>query len=314
MLRLISVASVTLTAILLTATPATAQRLSERIENVRQQRAAAERERQQTAAQRLTQMVENVDFQSTRVQQAVQWWSQQTGIAVVVNWESMLIDGVDPDTPITLSLRRVPANQLLSLLLQQASPDEALIAEATPWYVEIMTRRQANRRTVTRVYDIMDLLHPVPNFDNAPQFDLESALDDEDGGSGRGGRGGGRGDGNRGGGGGGGLFGDSDDDREDVDIPSRAERAEELMDMIRTSIEPDIWQEFGGEHASIRFYNGHLIINAPMYVHRQIGTPINVRPRPTLRGSRSTGNADRRANTAPTSERRPAARGVAGRQ
>ncbi|MFA9476815.1 hypothetical protein ACERK3_00780 [Phycisphaerales bacterium AB-hyl4] len=322
MYRGIWIATLAMTAMSFVAAPAAAQRLSERIEHVRQQRAQEERAnneraQEQGVAQRLQGVIDNANFENTTAQEAVRWWSEQTGIPVVVDWDAMLMEGVDGDTRITMSLRRVPANQLLVVLLRMASPDVELIAEASQWYVEIMTRSQANRRPTVRIYDINDLLHVVPNFNNAPRFDLESALDADHvgGGRGGGGRGGGGGGGRGGGGGGGGLFGDTGTDRDDTEIPSRRERAEELIDMIRNTIAPEIWLEHGGEYGSIRYYNGHLIVSAPNYVHQQIGSPINMRPRPTARGGSRTRADNERRSTAPLQGERPArSRGVAGRQ
>ena len=51
--------------------------------------------------------------------------------------------------------------------------------------MEVMTRDQAIRNPVLRVYDIGDLLHMVPNFDDAPQCDLGEGLSNTSNGVGR---------------------------------------------------------------------------------------------------------------------------------
>ena len=43
------------------------------------------------------------------------------------------------------------------------------------------------------------------------------------------------------------------------------------MDIILETIEPDAWLDNGGDAASIRYYEGVLIIRAPDYIQRQIG-------------------------------------------
>ena len=44
-------------------------------------------------------------------------------------------------------------------------------------------------------------------------------------------------------------------------------------------MEPDAWDINGGEYATIRYYQGTLIIRAPDYIHRQIGGyPFVLRP------------------------------------
>jgi hypothetical protein len=40
--------------------------------------------------------------------------------------------------------------------------------------------------------------------------------------------------------------------------------------MIRETVRPEIWRENGGA-ASIRFYNGNLIVTAPRSVQEAIG-------------------------------------------
>jgi hypothetical protein len=56
-------------------------------------------------------------------------------------------------------------------------------------------------------------------------------------------------------------------------VPTKNESGQSIAEMIRNTIEPDIWQENGGLYASARYYDGRLIVNAPLYVHRQIGIP-----------------------------------------
>ncbi len=55
---------------------------------------------------------------------------------------------------------------------------------------------------------------------------------------------------------------------------TRAEREEQLAQMIRAVIEPDVWQANGGAFSRLRIRNGLLIVRAPRYVHRQIGWPV----------------------------------------
>ena len=57
------------------------------------------------------------------------------------------------------------------------------------------------------------------------------------------------------------------------------------------TIEPDAWQVNGGDAASIRYYQGTLIVRAPDYIQRQLGGyPFVVRP---MSSSMSSGNGPR---------------------
>ena len=240
---------------------AAAQGIDERIAEVRRQRLAAAHQADHADTdlrEKLNVLIDPVVIREAPFDEAVRWWSDTTGVPVVVNWRNLENDGIDIRQPITLELRNAPAPRVLGLIMRLGSQDEPLIYEITPWYIQIMTRREANRHTVTRIYDIADLLHRVPHFDEAPDFDLSSIL----------GSGGGSG---RSGGAGQSLF-DTGGADERERLPSKAERGEEIAQLIRDVIEPDIWQAHGGEHSSIRYIDKRLVIRAPLYVHAQIGT------------------------------------------
>jgi len=121
----------------------------------------------------------------------------------------------------------------------------------------------------------------IPDFTDAPSFDL-SSLSNQTQSQQSGGAGGGVGGGVGGGGGGSsggqqGIFGGSGSGgNQNREAPGRSkqERATDLMDLIRAVIQPDVWQENGGK-ASIRFYGGSLIITAPRAVHEAIGGPLD---------------------------------------
>ncbi|MGI9014075.1 MAG: hypothetical protein ACR2GY_07485 [Phycisphaerales bacterium] len=46
--------------------------------------------------------------------------------------------------------------------------------------------------------------------------------------------------------------------------------AEELIDILISTIEPTAWEQCGGPAASVRYYKGMLIITAPPYIHREV--------------------------------------------
>ena len=216
---------------------------------------------------KLRNIVDPVNIQNIPAREALNWWSRSTGINLVVNWRRLDEQGIDLEAPLTVKLRNVRAGHLLKILLRQLSPDETLIYQAVAGVLEVLTREKANRLTKTRIYDVNDLLLVIPKFTNAPSFDLNAALSNtEAGGSGTGSRGGG------GSGSSQGIF--DEDDNEDEELPkSRGERGEDLAQLIRDSIESDIWAAHGGLYSSIKYFDGRLVIKAPQYVHEQIGIP-----------------------------------------
>jgi len=105
--------------------------------------------------------------------------------------------------------------------------------------------------------------HRPPQVPNAP-----SRSGNRGGGGSGGGGGGGFGGGYGGGGSGGDVFEEND---EEIARPTAEELAEELIEIITESIEPDRWEDNGGLAATVRYYQGSLIIEAPPYIHRQVG-------------------------------------------
>lgn len=285
---------------LLVATKAPGQSLQDRIASVRRQRATVQQldapaPQRNSIGRKLGDLIERVEFDANEAKEAFQWWSLTSDIPLVIDWNGLELEAIDRTAPIILRLRNLPAGQVLALLIRQIEvPGVELIIQSTPWYMEVMTKTQANRQTVIRVYDVRDLLCAVPNFTNPPDFDLNEALSNTSSGGSGGGRGGGRG------GSSGRLFGDSASDDDAQDLTTRAERVEELVQLIRDSIEPDIWQLNGGEYASIRYLQGRLIVNAPQYVHDQIGVPtVSQRRVPRSPGTSAQPVLSYRPSTAP---------------
>lgn len=163
--------------------------------------------------------------------------------------------GIDPETTITIKATGVPGLILLERILDRVGrADEG--ARAYTWQftetgsIEFGPRDALNRRQFLEVYDISELLFVVPRFDNAPEFDLASALQSSGGG-----------------GGGSPITGAGNNDDDDV---STEDRRKAIIDLIQGNIAPDEWVALGGSGASISGYGTSLLITAPDYIHRQI--------------------------------------------
>ena len=227
-----------------------------------------------SVSQRLAMPVDPAKLDHVPAKQAFEWWSHTSGVPLVINWDKMEKDGIDPATPINLDLRDVPAKELLDMMMQQAS-DQPLIYESTPWYVSITTKTEANRHMVLRTYDVGDLIHDSPPISNVPRLDLGSALSNTNMSSNAGTSGSttsGNSSSGSNSGSSNGLFGQNSTNQQTTKVRSEDERTDELAKIIRDTIEPTIWTENGGQ-ASIRSFRGHLIVNAPAYVQAQIGIP-----------------------------------------
>jgi hypothetical protein len=165
--------------------------------------------------------------------------------------------GMDPGTLITIRVDNVPALTVLERVLERAERIEGIGSEYT-WQlsdigtIECGPKTALNEHQRIELYDIADLILVIPDFDNAPDFNLQSSL-------------------SSGGGGGGGGSPFSGGGGQDVEIESQAERAQKIIDLIESTVEPDQWANAGGDGASLTVYRTSLIINAPDYIHRQIG-------------------------------------------
>ena len=101
----------------------------------------------------------------------------------------------------------------------------------------------------------------MPNFTNAPSFDLNEALSNtSSGGSGGGG----------GGGSSSSIFGDSDDE-EDDELPTRDELIEQITTLITETVgDFNEWSINGGDVSSLDELNGNLVVKSTPDNHRNI--------------------------------------------
>jgi len=216
-----------------------------------------------------------VTFDETPARDALKFIAEATNVAMVPRWRSdKNPDGMDPDEPITMQLPSLTALDALEYVLAQLPAESSCTWQLRPGFLEVGTRENLSRRgsLVTKLYPIKDLLYTVPYFDNAPNFNLDFALNQGagvggggGGGGGMGGGGGGMGGGGGGGGGGGSLFGSGGDSgpRETAE-----EAARRLIQLIKSVVEPEAWE---ADWAFIDYYQESLIVRAPDYVHRALG-------------------------------------------
>lgn len=159
--------------------------------------------------------------------------------------------GMDPDTLLSLRVTNVPAITVLERILKKAERIEGIGEEYTWQFTDIGSiecgpKTVLNENQRIELYDIADLIMVVPDFDNAPQFNIQSS----------GGSSGGQSPFSGGG--------------TQIQLESGADRSQRIIDLIQTSVEPDQWANAGGDGASLTVYGTSLVISAPDYIHRQI--------------------------------------------
>jgi hypothetical protein len=201
-----------------------------------------------------------VELTGQRLEDVMRYLTDVTGAEIDVLWmDDSNAVGLDPEQTINLRVRNASALSMLERILEQAAtnfgePGSYTWQFTTYGTFEIGPKERLNRNRRVEVYDINDLLFEVPDFTEAPTFDLNSVLQ-----------------GNQGGGGGQSPFqqtGQGQNQRDDR--PTRQDLADDLIAMITQIVETEQWEDNGGDGATIRYYQGHLLVNGPDYVHRGI--------------------------------------------
>ena len=200
-------------------TTASAQGLSERIKSVADQRreaASNDSSKGKLLGALLYQDV-TVNFDKTTARDAFAFVATQLGARMVVRYQGdggkSGDTGIDPELEISLVLEGQPALTVIEQMLELCGTDTDCEWQLRNGYIELGTvdRLSVPAARELRTYSVRDLLFEPPTFDNAPDFNLSSALSQGSQGSGGqgggGGSGGGGGGGGFGGGGGGGMGG-----------------------------------------------------------------------------------------------------------
>lgn len=213
--------------------------------------AAAERKATNLAARRaLDRVLPELKFNNVSLDDAIDFLRDASAANIHVNWRALEQINITPDMIVNLQLRGVSLRKAMSLLLSEAGGVDQLTFYIDDGVIEITTRQIADNIHYTKVYPVEDLLMGIPNFE-PPSFNFQSGSDGNSGGGGLGG---------------GGQAGKENS-------TTKTERADALVQLIRDTIQPEIWRENGGT-ASIRYFKGHLIITAPRTVHESIGGPL----------------------------------------
>ncbi|MGE3180180.1 MAG: hypothetical protein AB7N71_00995 [Phycisphaerae bacterium] len=219
---------------------------------------------------RLEQVLPEVRVEDQELERVLDFLQDQSEINFSVDWEDLEANGIERDVPVTLKLTQLPLRTVLNEILSQVGGEVRLAFSVGESLLRIATKDKLDRDKLVLVYDIRDLLVNVPRFTNAAQLDPAQALQGLTQGGGAGGVGGG---GGGGGGGGQQLFQNTNQGQENNE--DNANLAEEIMDIIRQTVEPDSWQETGGGDASVRELNGQLIVYNTSDSHRRVQDLLN---------------------------------------
>ncbi|QOJ00267.1 MAG: hypothetical protein HRU70_07105 [Phycisphaeraceae bacterium] len=202
-----------------------------------------------------------IELSETRLEDAINFIRTVTGVDMEVFWaEDRDGQGLDKDFTVSLNVRNATALSLLEKLLEKAG---SAMGGTNPfpntWQLNesgglvVGPKERLNRYKTLVIYDINDLLFDFVDKTNAPTFDLNSAFQS-------------------GGGGGGGQspFQNQGGQDQNADRRTKEEKARDIQKLITDLVETEQWVDNGGDGASVRYWNGAFLINAPDYIHRQI--------------------------------------------
>ncbi len=201
---------------------------------------------------RLSAVTPRVSMDGTAFADALEQLRELGQFNMHVNWRELESAGIRRDTPITTELLDVKLEKALKLVLADAStPDSPLGYEVDDGVLTVSTQEELDQRTVTRVYDIRDLVVHVPNFDDAPSVRLKAPRqqpEEEQSES---------------------LFAD---EKEQSLFPSDPNGSviEKILDIIRDTIYPGTWRHQNGLIGSIRELNGQIIVTHTLNAQQQL--------------------------------------------
>lgn len=196
----------------------------------------------------------SLDVTDARLEDVLAYIETVSGARLDPKWQEGGAGGLEKDAKVTIRLGNVTTLAALERILATGagpSPDGATWQLTDEGLIEVGPRSRLNASAFLKIYDVRDLLYEIPNFADAPELDLDSVLNQRQGG------------------GSGSIF--TQTDQGDGERRTPQERARALVDVIITTVEPDQWRDNGGDGASVREQNGVLLITAPDYIHRQVG-------------------------------------------
>lgn len=218
-------------------------------------RAATPKELRRAAFNALQRPV-SLDVRDTKLEDVLAYIETVSGATFAPAWlDGGASAGLEREARITIKVENVAAVSLLERVLEKAAgqqPGSNTWQLTDEGLVEVGPKSRLNASAVLKVYDVNDLLYEIPNFADAPQLDLDSVL-------------------NQGQGGGTGSIFQGTEQAAQGDRQTREAKVRALMEVIVSTIEHEQWSDNGGDGASIREQNGMLLIKAPDYIHRQVG-------------------------------------------
>ena len=237
--------------------------------------AAGETEADAALREKLKREIERLSFADIDFKDVITFLREYSDANIHVNWRALTSAGIEQTTKVSVDVRKITVKRALDLVLRDVS-GAAAGADAELRYVvdggvlTISTKSDLAKEPIRRVYDIRDLLVPVPDFEG-PRIELQQASQAASQAGGTGGSGGG----------GSGIF---DDDtgggtsRRDKEM-TKEKLMENFVSLVRNSIDPESWaSEEGGAAAGtpgfIQILGGSLVVTQTAQNHQALSELI----------------------------------------
>ena len=198
-----------------------------------------------------------LSFDGVGFSDVIEFMRDVSGANIFVNWKALDTAGIDRNAPVTAKLRNVKFSKALQVVLDSLSTGTTKVGYTVDdGVITISAGDDLSKNTILRVYDIRDLIIQIPDFDDAPDFSLNSTSNNTSqnpSGSGTGGP--------QAGGvtnnifGGNGATGGAQEQTQ-----SRQDLVDSIIKLITSTIAPDSWRDAGGSVGSITELSGQLIV------------------------------------------------------
>jgi beta-lactamase regulating signal transducer with metallopeptidase domain len=159
-----------------------------------------------------------------------------SNVNLVVDWRGLEAAGIDRNTPITENVHNIPFAKALQIVLDDAGGGTTKLGYTIDGNIlKVTTQEEISKNTVTRVYDIRDLLVEIPDFENPRHANTPAPQT-----------------------------------RPADPAKRRADHIEQICDLIKESVDVDSWRENGGSVGSMRELDGQLIVTQTEVNHRDL--------------------------------------------
>ena len=203
----------------------------------------------------LSRKVPSIKLTAIPLSDAIDYVRDISNANIHVNWRALELLNVTRQTPVSITLSDVPVRRVLKGILEDSGAGDLLTYYVDDGVVEVTTKEIADSQMIPRVYPVDDLVTTIPDF-AGPTFNLQNQSNQASGAGG-------------GGGGGQSLFSGNSNTTTTDQTQSKQQQADSLVKLITDTVKPEAWRDNGGA-ASIRYFNGHLIVTAPRSIHQAI--------------------------------------------